>query len=545
MSDQSLSYEAARRNLKSMPASRWRDIQDAFAGEVWPVLHPSFKLQPGDCIFTIGSCFARNIEEHLARLGCRLPMLDFRLPPEEWHGSPNGAMNKFTPPSFRQCLEWTAAIFDRDGRVAWEDCERLAFDCGGDLWHDLDMGRTGPVTRARLIERRQHIYDIFSQVFSADCLMMTPGLIEAWRDLETGLYVHEGPTAREMLPHAARFEVEVLSFEQSLADMLAAVDVVRARNPQVKILVTTSPVPFAATFTGQDVRTANTYSKSLLRTVCGALTMRRERLDYFPSYESVTLSFPEGVWQADRIHVTSGFVGKIVSHLIDAYVEGVDEGARAYQLAGAALAAGAMEDAERYARTALEARPEAVGPRLVLADVLAARRAFAEAEAELRRLHEAEPGRADILVRLARALAQLGSQRRAEAIACVEQAAELESAEVQDFSWACDFTLSHAPIEVAEKLARRAMGRFPNHVQTYPPVAAVLAASGRRGEAIEVLQKATGLPKPPAALFARLAELLAEDGRDAEAVQAARMARNMDAGNAAAGAVLARLDPSA
>src|SRR4051794_29366414 len=38
-----------------------------------PVFRPGFKLQPGDSIFTIGSCFARNVERELVKRGFDIP----------------------------------------------------------------------------------------------------------------------------------------------------------------------------------------------------------------------------------------------------------------------------------------------------------------------------------------------------------------------------------------------------------------------------------------------------------------------------------------
>jgi hypothetical protein len=322
---QVLSFGDARRLRARNPRAKWRDVAPVLAGDVWPQVKPSFKIKPGDTVFTIGSCFARNIERHLDAAGCRVPMLDFHLPPTEWSGGLNCAMNKFHPPAFRQCLEWTAAIFDRDGQVGWSDCEPLAFEWGDGRAFDMDMGVTEPVTRERFLERRQHVYEIFSTVFAADCMMITPGLIEAWRDRTTGLYLHAAPLQKPMFACSERWELEILSYEQCLADLLAAIDIVRARNPAIKVMVTTSPVPLATTFSGQDILVANTYSKSVLRAVCGAVGFQRPMVDYFPSYECATLSPTLHVWDGDRVHVSEGFIGKIVTHMLLHYLEGEED----------------------------------------------------------------------------------------------------------------------------------------------------------------------------------------------------------------------------
>ena len=524
--------------------ARWEAVAGEFDADVWPELQPSFRIGAGQTIFTIGSCFARNIERNLAGLGCRVPMLDFYLPPTEWSGASNGAMNKFHPPAFRQCLEWTAAIHDRGGQVTWADCEQLAFEWPDGRVFDLDMAAAPPVSRQRFLERRQHIYDVFSTVFAADCLMMTPGLIEAWRDRVTGLYIHEAPTRKVMAATADRWEVEILSYEQCQADLLAAIDVVRARNPQVKVLVTTSPVPMAATFSGQDVRIANMQSKSVLRAACGAAALQRPLVDYFPSYESVTLSFPSGVWEADRLHVHSSFIGKIVARLLDHYLEGVEDAAKSLQAAQTLMQQGAFEDAEAAARGVLAVRPEHLEARTVLAEALLRQYRCDEAEAELKQTLAQAPERADLWIALARAIVRGDRSRAAEAIEHVRMAIEMPSISLPDFRSVGELVRRQAPPELAERITRRAVELFPLHVEAYQHLINVLLDQGRKREAIEVLRIAIGRRRAPEALRLQLAGLLAEDGRIEEAREITRAVLAQEPRNAEARALLDGLTPA-
>jgi tetratricopeptide (TPR) repeat protein len=541
---QVLSFKEARQRKTQNPRARWTSVAGEFAGEVWPQLSPSFRIAAGQSIFTIGSCFARNVEQHLAALGCRVPMLDFYLPPEENPGAANSAMNKFHPPAFRQCLDWTASIFDRDGKVRWNDCEVLAFDWGDGRFFDLDMGSAQPVSRARFLERRQHIFDIFSQAFTADCLMMTPGLIEAWRDRQTGFYIHEPPTQRPLIAERDRWEFEILSYEQCLADLLSAIDLVRARNPAVKVLVTTSPVPLAATFSGQDIRIANGYSKAVLRAVCGAASLQRPLVDYFPSYESVTMSFPEGVWEEDRAHVSSGFVGKIVGRMLDHYLEGVANADRNLQAARTLLMNGAAAEAEQTAREALGQRPDHAETRRILAEALLAQRRCAEAEAEFKALAAAEPDRADLRVSLARAVARSDKARAGEALAHVEAAFAMPSLGLPDVRAVAELIRQRAAPEAAARLGRRAIELFPLHVEAYRLLINVLVDQGRRDEAIELLGHAVRLRRSSADLLMQLAGLLAEAGRSGEALEAVRRAQSLEPLNPAAAELAAKLAAS-
>ena len=243
-----LTMKAALGNLAGGPPFRWASIAEGLDGEVWPEITPSFRIGSDETVFTIGSCFARNIETHLATLGCRVPMLDFRLPASEWHGPPTTALNKFSPGAFLQSLTWTEAVQEDGGRVSWEHCAPLAIDCGGGQVFDLELASQTTVSRERFLERRQQI-QVFREAFSADAVMMTPGLVEAWRDLETGIWI-QGPASRRVLSRPERFRLEVVGHEQALGDLLAAIDIVRRHNPAAKIVLKSSLVAHASSSVG-------------------------------------------------------------------------------------------------------------------------------------------------------------------------------------------------------------------------------------------------------------------------------------------------------
>lgn len=492
---QTLTLQAAYANRKE-PTALWDNVAADFVGDVWPSVKPSFSIAAGETVFTIGSCFARNIEDNLASLGCKVPMLDFHLPPEEWHGRANGALNRFTPPTFRQAIEWTVAIHERGGVVRWdEDCAPIAFDCGGDSYYDLDLVPTIPVTRKRFLERRQHVYDVFKSALTADCFMMTPGYIEAWRDLETGLYLQGAPKHRRVVAAGDRLQFEVLSYEQSYEDLRRTIELVRAHNPAVKIIVTTSPVPLACTFTGQDVRTANTYSKSVLRAVCGRLAGEFDRVDYFPSYESVTLSAPADVWQPDRSHVTGGFIGRIVARLSNLYLSGVDADDATFQEALTAQRSRNYDQAIAAARRLLATRPDHLDGRLVLIDALMAAEQWTAAEDELRPLAAAYPDRADLFHKLARSIIRQDAARLPEVVEQARISAALPSATVKEMTWVANTLRTHARLDAeAEAVARLMAERFPRQAAAYQPLINILLDSGRDEEALEVLQVVIALP---------------------------------------------------
>ena len=174
----------------------WGGAKARLRPEVWPEIRPSFQIASRSKIFTIGSCFARNIEEHLQRMGCEIPTLAFEAPPAETAGRRNSILNKYTPLAILQEVQWTSAIFRRDGLPRAEDSENFCYHIGDDLVIDNNLDGFVPVTRRRFLERRQQIYNVFKAVFSAQCVVITAGTVESWYDAERDLYIQQVPIGR-------------------------------------------------------------------------------------------------------------------------------------------------------------------------------------------------------------------------------------------------------------------------------------------------------------------------------------------------------------
>jgi hypothetical protein len=310
---------------KDAPLAQWPTARRRLrSGLVMPTITPSFQMKPGEEVFTMGSCFARNIERHLARAGFRIPTHAFLLPAHETRqniSGPGRGLTLFTPPVFRQVIEWSERIMLRHGRVTSEDCEPYAFRMSDGLVLDLGLSEINPVPHERFVARRQELFDVYLRAFSADCIVLTPGLIETWLDTKTDHHIHITPMHKGAALDNSRFEFEAVGYQQCFDDLDAVVRIIRRHNPSSRFIVTVSPVPLYTTFTGQDVIVANSQSKGTLVAACTELCRQHRLVDYFPSYETVTLS-RRGVWQKDRRHVTDRLVAKIVESLAAHYIAG-------------------------------------------------------------------------------------------------------------------------------------------------------------------------------------------------------------------------------
>ena len=324
-----ISIEEAKNNFKNNNLAKFPDSLNRLMPEVWPEVISRFKLKPGEKIYTIGSCFARNIELYLNECGFIIPTLDYEFPEDEKIGNRiNSILNKYTPPNILQEIIWTKQIYDKGGKVTFEDCKDFSFKIKNqDLYLDLGLNiKNKAVSKQRFLERRQQIYNISRNIFSSDCVVITLGLIEAWFDKQKSTYIQLSPFIyRDLLREGDRFELHILNNAKCLEYIKKSIELIKSMNPDVKILLTTSPVSLGRTFTNQDIIIENLYSKCILRAVCGEIYNTHDFVDYFPSFESVILTKSWKPYAGDFIHITDEFVEKIVQKVKDNFLENKDE----------------------------------------------------------------------------------------------------------------------------------------------------------------------------------------------------------------------------
>lgn len=310
--------EQAWKNLRTNKESNWPSKRRGSA-RLHPVAQPSFtsgySLSNQDEVFTIGSCFARNIEEALCDLGLKVITSQYSVPESEWEGRANGILNKYHPYAMLNELVWAL----QDGNpFPFQDS---IMELGPDQWIDLHLpGSAKPVSYQRAIERRQEIIELYGKVRQSRVVILTPGLIEAWWDKQAGCYTNQTIQRALVQKHPGRFELHMLSYQDVYTALSSAVALLLKHcRPDVRIFFSVSPVPLAATFTEKDVLIANTYSKSVLRAAVEQVVAEHAaNVEYFPSYESITLSDREAVYGDDYIHVKEEAVRENILRFVSA-----------------------------------------------------------------------------------------------------------------------------------------------------------------------------------------------------------------------------------
>ena len=279
-------------------------------GTVFPKHKPKFvmRFSPEKTIFTIGSCFARNIEEALFDRSVFLPTVTFKAPPQEWPHRPNGLLNEYNPGAISQRIIYAL--------------ERKSFPpetivANGDRFADLLLTGGSDVTMERATERRAQIDAVYSHLARSDLAIITLGFVEAWFDQETQLFLNRAPPHRFAEKHANRFVFKRLDVFDCMPLLEKAVNALAEGG--IKVILTVSPVPLNTTFTAVDCVVANEFSKSVLR-VCAERLSQHRLVDYFPSYEIVRCSGMAG-YIDDQIHVRDELVRQITSYMVSVYYE--------------------------------------------------------------------------------------------------------------------------------------------------------------------------------------------------------------------------------
>ncbi|MBD3665378.1 GSCFA domain-containing protein [Sulfitobacter sp. TSTF-M16] len=275
----------------------------------FPAIEPSFSIGRDETVFTIGSCFARNVEKFLLDHNVTVPTAHFEAPHEEAPGNPNRVLNQYNPGTMMQVVE--AAGQTPDKRAIYGGLTGSVVDC---------LLATGgrAVSKSRAMERRQQISDLYGAGLGASqTVIITLGLIETWYDKQDELYLNEAPGVRFVRKNPDRFEFRQMGYEECSSVVNKMLQ--RLTDLGKKVVLTVSPVPLQVTFSGGDAVTRNAYSKSLLRVVAEQAATTFDNVDYFPSYEMVTTGGFRSFGN-DNVHVRPIVVERIVRYMLDAYL---------------------------------------------------------------------------------------------------------------------------------------------------------------------------------------------------------------------------------
>lgn len=268
-----------------------------------PMVSGRFRIGRGDKIVTAGSCFARHVVRHLVARGldhhvveCSPPLFspeDAKLYGFGVYSARHG--NIYTSRQLLQLIERAYGRFTPQAE-SWEVEGGLV---------DPFRPNIQPVpyaSRAELLDdRARHLAAVRRAFGEMDVFIFTLGLTEYWYDRRDGAVYPLAPGVRGGSFDPALYGFASLSVDDVVDDMRKALNLVRTANPALRVVLTVSPVPLAATAACNHILQATCLSKAVLRIACDQLRREFDWVDYLPAFEIVTGTAARGRYVAEDL----------------------------------------------------------------------------------------------------------------------------------------------------------------------------------------------------------------------------------------------------
>ena len=276
-------------------------------------------LKKGDKVVSAGSCFASNLVPYLSEVEVdylyteKIPHTFSELGENLGYANFSAAYgNIYTARQLRQLYERAIGEF-----IPIED-----------RWFQdntvIDPFRPGlkfPAESEKEFEflTTSHLSAVRKAFEAADVFVFTLGLTESWVHKVDGATYPACPGVIAGTFDNEKYEFKNFSLSEIVSDIEIFIDLVRKRNPDLRIILTVSPVPLVATATRNHVLHASIYSKSVLRIAAENVTNSIEAVHYFPAYELITgPQAPDSFFEPDKRNVSKAGVDFVMSSLVAA-----------------------------------------------------------------------------------------------------------------------------------------------------------------------------------------------------------------------------------
>ncbi len=288
---------SGRRNpyIGIQPYQNWKKaVERPDILDVDPVVSCGFKIGQKDKVATAGSCFAQHIARSLESTGLNYLVAE-KGPTDKGYGTFSARYgNVYTTLQLDQLIDRALGRFEpeesfwmtRDGKLIDPFRPEIDFGVGAKAEHLLE-------------DRISHLSAVRRMFEEMDYFVFTLGLTECWRSKSDGAVFPIAPGVYGGEMDWDRYEFLNLSEPETTSHLIAAIRKIRLLNPRVRIILTVSPVPLAATFEDRHVMVSTTLSKSILRVAADKAVNELSDVHYFPSYEIITGNFIRGGYFED------------------------------------------------------------------------------------------------------------------------------------------------------------------------------------------------------------------------------------------------------
>jgi hypothetical protein len=267
-----------------------------------------------DRFATAGSCFAQHFGRELARRGGHFVIAETRHPlvsPAPYDGYDLFSArfgNIYTTRQLCELIEQAFGIREPIFEFAQRDDGR---------WTDLlrpravDEGFTS-FEEARA-DRIYHLHRVRAIFDEATVFVFTLGLTECWEDSARAFVYPMCPGTVAGTFDGSVHRYRNLGYEECRDDLRRFCRTVQGVNPQLRVLLTVSPVMLVASYENRGALQSSIASKSILRTTADACCREMESVDYFPSFEIISGPQSRGTfYEANHRDVSSEGVSLVM-----------------------------------------------------------------------------------------------------------------------------------------------------------------------------------------------------------------------------------------
>jgi len=280
---------------------------------------PKFHIKATDNVVTYGSCFAQHIGKALSSRGYNWLITEKspnQLSSEESKAFNYGVFssrtgNIYTTSLLKQWTDWSLGQSEPPSDV-WKKNERF---------YDPFRPRVEPngfSSKEEMEDSRvQTMLSFKESIVEANYFVFTLGLTESWVNVNG----YEYPMCPGTV--AGTFDAEKHKFSNQqfaiiLNKLSETIKSMSEINPQLKYVLTVSPVPLTATKSTRHVVVATMASKSILRAVADQLATNRSNVDYFPSYEIINSPVFRGIFfESNQRSVCSSGVDFVMNNFFE------------------------------------------------------------------------------------------------------------------------------------------------------------------------------------------------------------------------------------
>ncbi|MCQ0969600.1 GSCFA domain-containing protein [Paracoccus sp. TK19116] len=294
-----------------------------------PVSPPPFKIDPDDRIVTAGSCFAQHVARFMSNSGFNHHITERAHP---LIAQPIASRHNYGMFAARYGNIYTARQLKQLFERAYGTFQPQAFSWpSSNVAGVVDPFRPqiqpgGYLSDAELeADRESHFAAIRRAIEEMDVFVFTLGLTEAWVDTRDGAVFPIAPGVA-----GGSYDPETVAFknfddDEVYADMADALTFLREKRPDLRIILTVSPVPLNATFEDRHVLTSTVYSKAVLRVAAERCTKAFDNCVYFPSFDIITAPHVRGrYFDTDCREVLPAGVEHVMRLFLKHFTEGAD-----------------------------------------------------------------------------------------------------------------------------------------------------------------------------------------------------------------------------